>query len=533
MRTNERVGHGVAASALLALAVAVHALLLWRVAAHQVDLDHDSTISYLAATGHQAAWERLPADQWTTAAAVQRLFRVDEAWPLRRIQHDLARTDLHPPLYFWLLHAQLLATGPTPWSALVLNGLLGVLTVFAVYSIGRRLWDAECGAGAALLWAASYGAMMTASEARPYALSALLATVLIRLALEAQDRGLPPARGVALAVVIMLGLLTHYQFALVIVAALAGLLLAGAPRGAWRSLVLPLLLGVAGFVLVHPEFAMSLARQRAQTEPFTLSDLQPRLEAFAFGLEGLARPARTQRDFLWIGGALIAWSALRALRHGAAERVRGAWGRLRASTPGVRRVAWSAVAFAAMSAALYLGHVSPAHAAGARYNAVLWPLLALLAAGAVRDLSRDRATLPLLAIAVGVLSYAVAIEVDASQLRLVRSPAWQALTAARALVADHTQRGLLPRSVLHVAPGTPLWIVRAPADTVALPAAWAARGVPVTFLLQDGPGDPRVRRMLERASAAGDSVASAGAGPAGTEVVTWAPRRAMATGTAR
>jgi hypothetical protein len=527
MRTNRRVGHGVVASALLALAVALHALLLWQIGVHQVDLDHDSTISVLAATGHQGAYERLATNRWSTAGEIQRLFQVDEAWPLRRIRDDLARTDIHPPLYFWVLHAVFLAMGTTPWASLALNGLLGVLTILTVYSIGRRLWDSETAAGAALLWAVSYGAMMAASEARPYALSALLSLVLIRLIIPVAERNVTPSRvrGTLITLVMMLGLLTHYHFPFMIAAVGIGLLLAGGGGDRHRRFLLAALplLAFAGFAFVHPGFVTSLARQRVQTQPFAWDDLLPRLKSFVFGLEGLARPAWSHPFFTWLGLLLLAGVALWAARAGALGRLQGAWGRMRASAPAVRLIAWCALAMIVIEAVLYLGHVIPAHAAGGRYNAALWPLVALLVAGALRELDRDRAALPLLVVAVGLLSYAVALEMDASQQRLVRSPAWRALVTSRAVVADHFQRGLLPRGVLHVRPDTPVWIVRGPADTTLLPAAWREKGVPVTFLLDAGMGDPRVRRVLERA-AAGDSLAQAGDGPAGVEVVVWTPR---------
>lgn len=522
-------------AALLVLAVGLHALLLWRIGAHRLDLDHDSTISYLAATGHQGDYERLHLNTWIPAREIQRLFEIDEAWPLRRIRDDLARTDIHPPLYFWLLHAQLLATGATPWASLILNGLLGVLTLLTVYSIGRRLWDRESAAGTALLWVVSYGALLTASEARPYVLTALLSAVLIRLVIAVQDQeGRPSlAQGVLLTVVMLLGLLTHYHFPLMIAAVGTGLLLDGGGGGRQRLMALvPLPLVALGvFALIHPAFASSLERQRLQAQPFTWDDLLPRLKHFLLGLEGLARPGHSHPYLAWLCALVLAWVGLRAYRAGALRRLPGAWGRLRAGSPAVMLVVWCALSYTIFEALLYAGHVTPAHAVGGRYNAALWPLLALLVGGAVRDLSRDRAALPLLAIAVGLLSYQVAGGMDEAQQRLARSPAWQALSSARAIVADHFQRGILPRTARRVPAETPVWVVRDSMDISSLPGEWSGTGVPVTFLLHRELGDARVRQALESAAIAGDSVVSAGLVPGGTEVVVWTPVR-LRTGAA-
>ncbi len=512
---------------LLALAVALHALLLWRMGAHRVDLDHDSTISYLAATGHQGEYARLPLNAWNPASAIQRLFQIDEAWPLRRIRDDLALTDIHPPLYFWLLHAQFLVTGATPWAFLVLNGLIGVLTLLTVFSIGRRLWDAESAAGAALLWSVSYGALLTAGDARPYALLALLSLLTIRLMLSARDRGGRPtfAQAALLVIVMTLGLTTHYHFPLLITAVGIGLLCSGDRGSRWQlvTLIALAVLALGGFALVHPGFVGSLQRQRLQTQPLDGDDFLARLRQFLLGLEGLARPAYARPALTWLCVVLLAWVGWRAHRSGALRRLPNLWSRLRDASPGVRFIAWTALAYTIVEGALFAAHLSPAHAVGGRYNAVLWPLFALLFTGAVRALGPGRATIPLLALAAALLTYQTADGVAASQQRLVRSPAWQALSSARMVVADHVQRGVLPRCILHVPADAQVCVVFDPAALDSLLPARRVSGFPVTFLLSSEFGDPRVRQALENAILAGDSMRSKGYGPAGTEVVVLSP----------
>lgn len=425
----------------------------------------------------------------------------------------------------------------TPWAALAMNGLLGALTLLTVFSIGRRLWDAETAAGAALLWSVSYGALITASEARPYVLSALLSALLLRIALAVQDRDGRPsaAQAVSLVVVMALGLLTHYAFPLFIAALGAGVMFGSGGSGRPRLLALvPLPLVALGlFAWLHPGFLASLERQRLQAQPFTVDDLLPRLERFLISLGGLARPGRAAPALAWVSAGLVAWVGLRALRAGALARLPGAWSRLRGAAPGVALVGWTALAYVALQAMLYLGHATPGHAVGGRYNAALWPMAALLIAGATRELSRDRGALPLLALATALLSWQVAWGLDQSQQRLVASPAWRALGEARLVVADHDQRGVLPRSVRHVPAQTPLWIVHPGADIGLAAGAWSHAGAPVTFVLDTEHGDAQVRAALEHAAAAGDSVVSAGWGPGGVEVVVWTPPVRSEPGAAR
>jgi hypothetical protein len=74
-------------------------------------LTHDESISFLAATCHQGAYDRMlasgtpPLGQWVPAASWQRFLRVDQRFCFRTISRDLSTTDIHPPAYFWLLHA--------------------------------------------------------------------------------------------------------------------------------------------------------------------------------------------------------------------------------------------------------------------------------------------------------------------------------------------------------------------------------------------------------------------------------------------
>ncbi|MEJ2749255.1 MAG: glycosyltransferase family 39 protein, partial [Anaerolineae bacterium] len=45
--------------------------------------------------------------------------------------------DVHPPLYFWLLHFWRLASGDSEFGLRLLSVLLGLLTVAAAYLLGK------------------------------------------------------------------------------------------------------------------------------------------------------------------------------------------------------------------------------------------------------------------------------------------------------------------------------------------------------------------------------------------------------------
>ena len=90
-------------------------------------LTHDEAISYLVATGHKADYSKIvkeeapPYGRWTRADQWKRFLRVDQVFCFGKINFDLATTDLHPPLYFWLLHVWCLLVGVHVWTGVTLN----------------------------------------------------------------------------------------------------------------------------------------------------------------------------------------------------------------------------------------------------------------------------------------------------------------------------------------------------------------------------------------------------------------------------
>jgi 4-amino-4-deoxy-L-arabinose transferase-like glycosyltransferase len=189
-----------------------------------------------------------------------------------------ARTalDIHPPLYYWLLHAWMRVVGDSEVAVRCLSAAAGVLLVAVVYRLGKRLLDPWAGLLAAVIAAVSPFQVYYAQEARMYALLALLGAVTVWATVElmGQERAAPAAAGhslgslpslhslrsrrtVAYGLLYMLaatlGLYTHYAFPVVPLAANAAvftLLLTkrkemrvGRPAAGWLLLqIIPLAL---------------------------------------------------------------------------------------------------------------------------------------------------------------------------------------------------------------------------------------------------------------------------------------------------
>jgi uncharacterized membrane protein len=124
------------------------------------------------------------------AAAGLRLHRLDaesawldEAFAIGIARTDVAgilhetRLDVHPPLYYFILHAWVLLLDGSVWTARLLSVLCSLGILVASYVVGARLVSRPVGLTAAALLAVSVFQVEFAQEARMYALLTLLATI--------------------------------------------------------------------------------------------------------------------------------------------------------------------------------------------------------------------------------------------------------------------------------------------------------------------------------------------------------------------
>ncbi|MBI4301869.1 MAG: glycosyltransferase family 39 protein [Chloroflexi bacterium] len=92
-----------------------------------------------------------------------------------------ATSDIHPPLYYLLLHWWSIPTGLSEFSLRFLSLALGVALVALIYPLGRRLLSSEVALVAAFLAAISPLLVYYSQEARMYMLMAALSTLSIYL----------------------------------------------------------------------------------------------------------------------------------------------------------------------------------------------------------------------------------------------------------------------------------------------------------------------------------------------------------------
>ncbi len=124
------------------------------------------------------------------AAALLRLYRLgqanlwwDEALAIWAVRKGLVGVtvwtagDVHPPLYFWCLWGWVRLFGESPFAMRSLSALIGTLTVWAVYGLGRQVGGRWCGLLGAALTAVAPFAVWWSQEMRMYALAGLLCTL--------------------------------------------------------------------------------------------------------------------------------------------------------------------------------------------------------------------------------------------------------------------------------------------------------------------------------------------------------------------
>ncbi len=127
-------------------------------------------------------------------------------------------TDVHPPLYFWLLHLWRPLSGDTEFGLRLLSVFFGLLTIAATYLLGKQINGRATGLLAALFITLSRFDIGWSQEMRMYALAALLGALALWAAGRVWEHGRFPDWLLYVAFMTA-GLYTLYLFVLVLVTA--------------------------------------------------------------------------------------------------------------------------------------------------------------------------------------------------------------------------------------------------------------------------------------------------------------------------
>ena len=148
------------------------------------NIQHDEAWSYASAAGQlgpfMAAMDGGLTGRWVPAGEWQRFWTSDGLGGVSDIAPGLAAYDVHPPLYFGLLHGWLTITGQHMWAGRALNLVFAALAVLGIFGLALALgFDRLEGALAALVWAVSPVVVSISSLTRQYDLVALTTILLV------------------------------------------------------------------------------------------------------------------------------------------------------------------------------------------------------------------------------------------------------------------------------------------------------------------------------------------------------------------
>jgi hypothetical protein len=143
----------------------------------------------------------------------------DEVWSVKTasLNYDAEmaalKADVHPPLYFLILHSWMRQFGTGERAVRSLSGLFYILSVFAVFGIGRELYGTKTGLLCAAIYLSSPLAILAAQFARMYSLLSLLSILSTWLYLQFSIKPRDSRLLFALYIVVnVLGAFTHIGF---------------------------------------------------------------------------------------------------------------------------------------------------------------------------------------------------------------------------------------------------------------------------------------------------------------------------------
>ncbi|MEJ2722490.1 MAG: glycosyltransferase family 39 protein, partial [bacterium] len=415
-------------------------------------LSHDEGISYLAATGHQGIFKEIclrgdyPVGQWVAASEWKRFLRPDKFFCFKQIGRDLARYDLHPPLYFWLLHVWVSVFGTHMWAGPVLNLLLTALIMIFLYGFARSVLSSRLeSAVVVFLWALSPYVLTASTVARQYDLFALFSLLLcwqvIRV-IRAPDEW-PPRRFVLLFLTALAGALTLYSFAMVVAGCAILTILTLGRRHTRRAaqVLIGLSVGYASFVVFHPKFMESFELARLAISQQAPGGVSTKLATVATALSQFFVHQRAGGVILVVIAVLIVSSAVAVLYAGSKTQREGDKREVNAGNLVVFLFLWNLVGVAVP----YIATMSMAHAMGARYLGAAWLLIGFVPVLFVRRFIPKWRVPLLVALCGWQLFYGGAFAAVTMSRTLHQRTPGQILNAANAVLVDSVARGVLPR----------------------------------------------------------------------------------------
>lgn len=95
------------------------------------------------------------------------------SFSLSEVYTSVLNSDQHPPLYFYCIHFLFKIFGYTPVVARLFSALIGIITIYAMYKLGKEMFNKEVGIISSVLIAVNPFHIYHSQEARPYTMLCL------------------------------------------------------------------------------------------------------------------------------------------------------------------------------------------------------------------------------------------------------------------------------------------------------------------------------------------------------------------------
>jgi hypothetical protein len=453
-------------------------------------LSHDEGITYLCATGHQRQYHHIvqnkmpPYLTWTPTSEWKKLWNIDKYFCFTQIATDLAHHDIHPPLYFWLLHIWSLIFGIHLWTGPLLNLLLDMIVIVALYKFANFIFTNNLlSSTAVLVWGLSPSVIETSFYARQYSLltlwTVLFAWQILKFTNKSNDSLFRDT--ILLIVITGLGALTHYHFILLVAGCLLWLIFKRLVTASMRvaNVIASIIAGYLSLLVFHPTFYLSVCRHIANLKQLKEIEIRERFTRtlFAFGpyrfYDSIAKHLTNANlsQFVWMLFLLTLillciWSIKRRdclIYH------------IKHFTEKQAYILFLFFWITGILIVLYLSFQSPKHAMCGQYMSMSWPFVSLISAFILCGLRKDKnRIIVLFAFGWVLLGFSFIIaEIYFSKIH--KNPkVFDLVKTAPMIIIDNTARGVLPHIMWHIPDQTPV-LAAQQKDLIGKKWLWADR----------------------------------------------------------
>lgn len=478
----------------LTLLILLGAVLRAVIISTKSNITHDEGISYLAASGNWEAYQAVldnqtsPFGDWVPASQWKAFLQPQDNLAFAQIGRDLAVLDVHPPLYFWLLHLAMKMVGVHFWTGPLLNSLIFVFGAMALFLLAHTLLQTKKEALlVTLIWIMSPARIATVFVARQYELLGFCTILFVLFLINylRESSGHRWFKWALLAVATTAGALTHFHFALVVSGAGLVFVLPYWRKAGWRFVGAgtAVITGYLLFFLLHPHFLdsvllLSNRQQSAAKLYWTGIDFMRRIFA----------TADTFTRFLVYGGLLqvalfcLVLSGIIILIWKFLKDRKAFIQTFKAHDQRGYEAIYMSIWLSAITILLYLSLISPLNAMTPKHMSAIWPFLAFAPVILLRFLpQRSEPTAQWVLAGIICLSGVASVYFGYVQKQ---ADAPMIVEANAYLLIDNVHEGILPQAIVHI-PDETLVYAADQAYLIEHLNSWASEMEAPAFYLSD------------------------------------------------